>query len=193
MDYKNIVPVANEIYKKVINSENYIIIKSNWLKPFDNTWFKPFDNTIIKLNDKICKDVDEAIDLIKSGNNFKLSITLENGVMYTVEYVDGIEYWYKDGMLHREDGPAMTYENGTTVWYKDDKIHREDGPAVEYVDGTKVWYKEGLLHREDGPAYVSTHNLYWYINGLPHRTDGPAIESSNGKFYYINGFQQNDN
>ena len=55
----------------------------------------------------------------------------------------GDEVWYKDGELHREDGPARIHSNGTKVWYKDGKLHREDGPAVIKKDGTKRWYLNG--------------------------------------------------
>jgi hypothetical protein len=56
---------------------------------------------------------------------------------------DGSQRWYKDGNLHREDGPAIIYPDGTKRWYKDGKRHREDGPAIIYSDGTQRWYKNG--------------------------------------------------
>ena len=39
--------------------------------------------------------------------------------------------WYLNGLLHREDGPAVEYADGDKYWYLNDKRHREDGPAVE--------------------------------------------------------------
>ena len=50
---------------------------------------------------------------------------------------DGTIKWYKNGLLHREDGPAIEWADGGKEWYINDKLHREDGPAVEYSDGTK--------------------------------------------------------
>jgi hypothetical protein len=32
------------------------------------------------------------------------------------------------------------------AWFKNGLRHRDDGPAIEYVDGNKAWYKNGLLH-----------------------------------------------
>ncbi|CAB4196751.1 hypothetical protein UFOVP1290_271 [uncultured Caudovirales phage] len=52
----------------------------------------------------------------------------------------GNKYWYLEGELHREDGPAVEYPDGTKEWWLEGKLHREDGPAVEYPDGTKEWY-----------------------------------------------------
>jgi antitoxin component YwqK of YwqJK toxin-antitoxin module len=74
------------------------------------------------------------------------------------------EEWYKDGLYHREDGPARIsyFDNGSKEyehWYKDGKRHREDGPArISYnPDGNKnyeYWYKDGEYHREDGPSFI---------------------------------------
>jgi hypothetical protein len=97
--------------------------------------------------------------------------------------------WYKNGLLHREDGPAVQHTTGTNEWWVNGKRHRVDGPAVEQADGTKEWWINGKLHREDGPAIIyETGTLEWYLNGCYHRIDGPAIEtSSGGKSWYING------
>ena len=37
-------------------------------------------------------------------------------------------------------------------WYRNGKLHREDGPAFERSDGYRAWYRNGQLHREDVPA-----------------------------------------
>ena len=62
---------------------------------------------------------------------------------------DGDRRWYRDGKLHREDGPAIEWPDGTKHWYRDDKLHREDGPAVEWADGAKEWYRDGVFIREE--------------------------------------------
>ena len=53
---------------------------------------------------------------------------------------DGTKYWYLNGKLHREDGPAIEYANGIKVWCLNGKFHREDGPAFENVYGTVKWF-----------------------------------------------------
>ena len=53
---------------------------------------------------------------------------------------NGDKFWYLNGQLHREDGPAIEWEDGSKDWYLNDKLHREDGPAIECADGTKYWY-----------------------------------------------------
>ena len=81
----------------------------------------------------------------------------------------GVEYWFKHGKLHREDGPAMidsrtfdekTYTVGdfekleAEMWYKNGELHRIDGPAIIYKNGDEEWFYEGKLHRVGDPAPV---------------------------------------
>lgn len=56
---------------------------------------------------------------------------------------DGVQYWYANGFLHREDGPAVIYPDGHKKWYKNGRLHCEDGPAVIHPNGRKEWYKNG--------------------------------------------------
>jgi hypothetical protein len=35
------------------------------------------------------------------------------------------------------------YPNGDKYWFKEGKLHREDGPAIECADGTKYWWIDG--------------------------------------------------
>lgn len=71
-----------------------------------------------------------------------------------------------NGLVHREDGPAVIYINGRKDWWLYDKPHREDGPAIEYVGGQTKWYLNGKLHREDGPAIErSDGSKEWYLRG----------------------------
>jgi hypothetical protein len=64
----------------------------------------------------------------------------------------------KNGFILKEDG--------TKCWYVNGILHREDGPAVEWPSGTKCWYVNGRLHRLDGPAieFASGYKEYWINN-----------------------------
>jgi hypothetical protein len=35
---------------------------------------------------------------------------------------------------------VRVYEDGDRFWYLNGNLHREDGPAVEYADGDRSWY-----------------------------------------------------
>lgn len=64
-----------------------------------------------------------------------------------VEGESGTKVWYKNGNLHREDGPACEYTNGSKYWWVEGKRHRIDGPAIECgIDGTKEWLIEDTLY-----------------------------------------------
>jgi hypothetical protein len=83
-----------------------------------------------------------------------------------VEYLDGSKEWYKEGKLHRLDGPAIESSSGEKHWYKEGNLHKIDGPAVEYPNGRKEWFKEGKYHCLDGPAIEFLDGTkYWYIEG----------------------------
>ena len=81
-------------------------------------------------------------------------------------YANGDKRWVLNGVLHREDGPAVDCTSGHKIWYLNGDIHREDGPAIEDANGSKKWYLNGKRHREDGPAIelVNGHK-HWYLNG----------------------------
>jgi hypothetical protein len=66
-----------------------------------------------------------------------------------VNTINGTKYWYLNGKLHREDGPAIEYSNGNKSWCLNGKYHREDGPAVEWANGDKSWYLNGKYLSEE--------------------------------------------
>lgn len=96
----------------------------------------------------------------------------------------GNKYWYFDGLLHREDGPAIECADGRQEYWVKGRCHREGGPAIEYIneykESYKAWYKNGKLHREDGPAVQwtkkDTEYREWWLNGELQRKNGPKIE-----------------
>ena len=97
----------------------------------------------------------------------------------------GTKHWYRNGLRHREDGPASVSPNGTQRWYKNGVLHRDDGPAAILADGSEFWYKNGLQHRDDGPAVVwEDGSQWWYQNGELHRDNGPAVVYPDGKQYW---------
>ena len=43
---------------------------------------------------------------------------LTNDVEYTTVYVSLFVGYYRHGVLHREDGPAVIWEDGGCSWYR---------------------------------------------------------------------------
>jgi hypothetical protein len=69
------------------------------------------------------------------------------------------------GELHRVDGPAFISRK-LRAWYREGLWHREDGPALIFSDGSCVYYQHGLRHRTDGPAVdMASGHKEWWING----------------------------
>jgi hypothetical protein len=90
--------------------------------------------------------------------------SIPNNFTGIAEWWNGDKKWYKEGKLHRLDGPAIIYSSGLKYWYKEGKIHRDDGPAIESPKGTKEWCVEGKLHRLDGPAIeFPNERKEWWI------------------------------
>lgn len=84
---------------------------------------------------------------------------------------NGTRRYYLDGVLHREDGPAIEYVDGDTMWFFYGDLHREGGPAIEYANGTKQWWLYGELHREDGPAIeLVGGKVEWVLNNIYYKT-----------------------
>jgi hypothetical protein len=76
-------------------------------------------------------------------------VSTDNGTI--VKYPNGLE--------------IRTSITGTTQYLFNGLLHRVDGPAITFSDGTKVWYRHGRYHREDGPAVEDASlGLRWYLD-----------------------------
>ncbi len=68
----------------------------------------------------------------------KIAINEQNtgavGIHNKVNATNRAIKYYRNGKLHRTDGPAVIYESGKMKYYRNGKLHRTNGPAVEYKD-----------------------------------------------------------
>jgi hypothetical protein len=128
-------------------------------------------------------------------------IFFKNGVKHrddapAVISPDGSESWYQDGLLHRDhDAPAIIGSDGSEKWYQHGNPHRDVGPAVMYPNGTRYYYQNGHLHRDnDKPAIkFPDGEKYWYQEGKLHRDNKPAIVKPDGtQMYYKHGLLHRD-
>lgn len=110
--------------------------------------------------------------------------------------------WYKNGSLHREDGPAVEYSDGPKYWYlyniefSESKYKTEISKKTNMKNGwttdaygTKIHYVNDQLHCDDGPAVVYEDGCRkWVKYGKFHREDGPAVEDPGGtKSWFLDG------
>jgi hypothetical protein len=85
---------------------------------------------------------------------------IPNNFTGIVEYQSGDKLWYKEGKIHRENGPAWEFPDGEKHWYKEDKLHRLDGPACEYPDGIKYWYIENKFYYPNKLSELINSSVY---------------------------------
>ena len=85
----------------------------------------------------------------------------------------GIVKYYQNGVLHREDGPAITRPRrrntiqfnmqATEEWYKNGKRHREDGPAIVWTCGRvyqEEYWTNGKRTGIRGDRFLGSHKNY---------------------------------
>jgi len=65
-----------------------------------------------------------------------------------IERSNGHKEWRLNGLLHREDGPAIESATGTKSWFINGQRHRLDGPAIEDSMGLKSWWLNGKEYSE---------------------------------------------
>jgi len=63
--------------------------------------------------------------------------------MKTIKYDNRIETFNDKSEWHSlNDKPAIEWDNGDKELYKEGKLHRDNGPAIEDNYGYKAWYYE---------------------------------------------------
>ena len=72
--------------------------------------------------------------------------------------------------------PAVTTEDGDKVWWKDGELHRDDGPAVERADGRVKWYVNGkLLSRNEFEEHKNKLAIKTEIQAHPNNRIDPDM------------------
>ena len=93
-------------------------------------------------------------------------------IEYKVRVYDtGDKYWWSNGKLHREDGPAVEFTNGDKYWFLNDKRHREDGPAMVRPNGNNSWWINGKRLTEK--AFNNRHNVELTLEEISEKFNIP--------------------
>lgn len=81
------------------------------------------------------------------------------GVKHRAGVEEGSDYGRETVVLHRVDGPAVTYASGYEGYYVHGLRHRIDGPAIAYSDGDELYYLFGEeVTKEEHDARVKKLN-----------------------------------
>lgn len=137
--------------------------------------------------------------VVKIGEEFRLngkyhSINDEPAVMkqwvnYMGHYTNKTLEWWENGVLHRDNNPAVIkWENNCKIlemWYDHGILHRINGAAVtRWVNAvilSETWYKHGMLHRDnDEPAITKWDGFdvvkkEWWQENNRNRINNPAV------------------
>jgi len=121
---------------------------------------------------------------------------------------DGSRWWYKNGNLHREDGPAYIDSSGYEEWWLNGKNYfsesewkkeleklKKKSPIKKKIEkkiDSKVLKlnskKDSIPENYTGIIKWDYGNIEHYENGNLHREDGPAyIDSSGYKEWWLHG------
>ena len=144
-------------------------------KKVNECWKKSFTQAInLIISSEIPKSLEIAPLSLRIRRILFTKFSVISGLIYhringpAVKYLNGHKCWYKNGKLHREDGPALV-RDFSKEWFINGQRHREDGPAIEYANGDKYWYKNNYFHRDDGPAMEhATGEKYWFRDGIKY-------------------------
>jgi hypothetical protein len=81
-------------------------------------------------------------------------------IEYTVKvHYNGAKYWYLNGKLHREDGPAVKYSDGEKYWY----LNGEELNKKEFKNKIKIKKKKKIIFDER----EELKSLRAHFNALP--------------------------
>lgn len=93
-----------------------------------------------------------------------------------------VEYWYVNGVLHRDHGPARVDYNRAndiirTEWRLWGKLHRLDNPAIEWCNATQLYVVDGVsFGNGDTDKYKEACRRFRIQHGLlePGKLTKPA-------------------
>ena len=98
-------------------------------------------------------------------------------------------YWGSSFIVPKQWNP----KNKHVICYrnKDGLLHRQYGPAfINELYNEEAWFFEGKLHREGNWAYRKKGNFIWMKHGVLHNLEGPAVVESAGPYqFWIDGIR----
>ena len=101
---------------------------------------------------------------------------------------NGNKSHYKNGQLHRDDGPAWIGANGSQEWYINDRLHREDGPAWISPDGRQMWYINGVYVTEQ----IVMHPETLTVDQIKKETNSECRAIMVERFGWLRYLQESD-
>jgi hypothetical protein len=75
----------------------------------------------------------------------------------------GLEFWDLSYEERKNFTGIVKTDSGSISYFKNGFLHREDGPARIFPEGYQGWHLEGKFHNLNGPAriYPNGSEEYW--------------------------------
>src|ERR1700691_6204728 len=80
------------------------------------------------------------------------------------EYPSGILEYYLNGILHREDGPAVIWPNEIGEYFLKGKFHRVDGPVIIRNGSIQKYYINDENITEEVEEWIKENNIPYHKN-----------------------------
>lgn len=116
--------------------------------------------------------------------------TFDGEFLYRIEYLNNLEELHSPSNGKEYEPASITYYNHNRgilkeVWYRNGVKHRYDGPAIiQYRPSSsnitnkfwfQCWYQDGKIHRDNDPAFIVYYEngnidyYVWYYYSKIHR------------------------
>lgn len=113
----------------------------------------------------------------------------ENGKLHSVDdrparyAMDGSVEWYSNGVLHRDNGPAVVSDTKRSYYVNGQPRDAADGPSTEWSNGTAVWTSNGRqVKRVDSSGTITEYD----DRGQPkscHNPNDPSVKENFDRVY----------
>lgn len=90
--------------------------------------------------------------------NFEYKCIINN-VLHCAQDISFV--YFKNKIVHRDDGPAVKWNFGTKFWVNSGAFHREDGPAIEYNDRPVKWWYRGKFIGDSYDGFTELDFSTW--------------------------------
>ena len=90
-----------------------------------------------------------------------------SGVCKVIDGYSNAICYYKNGKIHREDGPAIIKEYGEKRWFLNGLSHRESGAAIIYKNANIYWLYKDKIYGED--HHFTNESWMQYIQQLKRK------------------------
>ena len=146
----------NQEFKAII-AEHKLQDDNSWLRIYMDPANSDYKSQVWSIKPEVLKQnlswylldkVDNDLKCIAAAQAWQFKCVNAKGE-YIFEFADGAIEYYKHGMHHCKDGPAIITADGTKYWFENDVFHRVDGPAIEWSDGDREFWEDGVPIRTE--------------------------------------------